>query len=104
MDSTLTQANSYTDSQVAGLRNALESDRRDADGGTATAMAVAGLPQPDGPGKSMVALAGSVYRGQTGQALGVSTISENDHWIYKAAVSTNSRGTYGAVVGAGYQW
>jgi trimeric autotransporter adhesin len=104
MSSTLTQANNFTNNQVAGLRNTIESDRRDADGGTATAMAVAGLPQPSGPGRSMVALAGSVYRGQTGQALGVSTISQNDHWIYKAAVSTDSRGTYGAVVGAGYQW
>ncbi|MDR6204857.1 autotransporter adhesin [Paraburkholderia graminis] len=100
----LSQANSYTDSQVAGLRNNLDSYRRDADGGTATAMAVAGLPQPSGPGKSMVSIAGSVYRGQSGQALGVSTISENNHWVYKAAVSTNTRGTYGAVMGAGYQW
>ncbi|CAB3810858.1 Autotransporter adhesin EhaG [Paraburkholderia fynbosensis] len=104
VSNTLSQANSYTDSQVAGLRNSLDSYRRDADGGTATAMAVAGLPQPSGPGKSMVSIAGSVYRGQSGQALGLSTISENNHWIYKAAVSTNTRGTYGAVVGAGYQW
>uniref|UniRef100_UPI00056053FA YadA family autotransporter adhesin n=1 Tax=Paraburkholderia dilworthii TaxID=948106 RepID=UPI00056053FA len=104
LNSTLSQANAYTDAQVAGLRNNLDSYRRDADGGTATAMAVAGLPQPTGPGKSMVAIAGSVYRGQAGQALGISTVSENDHWVYKAAVSTNTRGTYGAVVGAGYQW
>ncbi|RAD12032.1 YadA family autotransporter adhesin, partial [Burkholderia multivorans] len=104
LSNTLSQANSYTDGQIAGLRNSLDSYRRDADGGTATAMAIAGLPQPSGPGKSMVAIAGSVYRGQSGQALGISTISENNHWIYKAAVSTNTRGTYGAVVGAGYQW
>jgi autotransporter adhesin len=104
LSNALSQANGYTDSQIAGLRNSLDSYRRDADGGTATALAVAGLPQPTGPGKSMVAVAGSVYRGQSGQALGISTISENNHWIYKAAVSTNTRGTYGAVVGAGYQW
>ncbi|TAM50702.1 MAG: hemagluttinin domain protein, partial [Paraburkholderia sp.] len=104
LNNALTQANSYTDNQVAGIRNSLDSYRRDADGGAATAMAVAGLPQPTGPGRSMVAIAGSVYRGQSGQALGISTISENDHWVYKAAVSSNTRGSYGAVVGAGYQW
>jgi autotransporter adhesin len=104
LNNALSEANNYTDNQIAGLRSSLDSYRRDADGGVATAMAVAGLPQPTGPGKSMVAIAGSVYRGQSGQALGVSTISENNHWIYKAAVSTNTRGTYGAVVGAGYQW
>ncbi|NIF62863.1 adhesin, partial [Burkholderia sp. Cy-647] len=97
LNSAVSQANSYTDSQIQGLR-------RDADAGTAAAMAVAGLPQPSGPGKSMVAIAGSLYRGQSGQAIGVSTISENNHWIYKAAVTTNTRSFYGAVVGAGYQW
>lgn len=104
LNNAMSQANAYTDNQIAGIRNNLDSYRRDADGGTATAMAVAGLPQPTGPGRSMVAIAGSVYRGQSGQALGISTISENDHWVYKAAVSTNTRGSYGAVVGAGYQW
>nr|WP_267867373.1 YadA-like family protein [Burkholderia ambifaria] len=67
-------------------------------------MAVAGLPQPTRPGMNMVALAGSVYRGQSGQALGLSRISENGHWVYKGAVTTNTRGTYGVVVGGGYQW
>jgi autotransporter adhesin len=93
----VSQANSYTDSQIQGLR-------RDADAGTASAMAVAGLPQPSGPGKSMVSIAGSIYRSQSGQAVGISTISENNHWIYKAAVTTNTRNDYGAVIGAGYQW
>ncbi|HWV07338.1 YadA-like family protein [Ralstonia sp.] len=104
LNNAVTQANNYTDNQVAGLRNSIDSYRRDAEGGTAMAMAMAGLPQPTGPGKSMVAVAGSVYNGQSGQALGISTVSENNRWIYKAAVSTNTRGTYGAVVGAGYQW
>lgn len=90
-------ANAYTDAKIQSLR-------RDADGGTASAMAVAGLPQPSGPGKSMVAIAGSVYRSQSGQAIGISTISENNHWIYKAAITTNTRNDYGAVIGAGYQW
>jgi autotransporter adhesin len=97
LGSAVAQANAYTDNQIQQLK-------RDADGGIATAMAVAGLPQPSGPGKSMVSVAGSVYRGQSGQAVGISTISDNNHWIYKAAVSTNTQGYYGAVVGAGYQW
>ncbi|WP_414444416.1 YadA family autotransporter adhesin [Burkholderia sp. 22PA0106] len=97
LNSAVSQANSYTDNRIRGLR-------RDADGGTASAMAVAGLPQPSRPGMSMVSIAGSVYRSQSGQAIGISTISENNHWIYKAAVTTNTRSDYGAVVGAGYQW
>ncbi|WP_198432583.1 YadA family autotransporter adhesin, partial [Burkholderia ubonensis] len=97
LNAAIGNANAYTDAKIRSLR-------RDADGGTASAMAVAGLPQPSGPGKSMVAIAGSVYRGQSGQAIGISTISDNDHWIYKAAITTNTRNDYGAVIGAGYQW
>jgi len=104
MNNTLNQANNYTNSQVQNLQNNIDSVRKDADGGAAAAMAVAGLPQPTRPGMNMVALAGSVYRGQSGQALGLSRISENGHWVYKGAVTTNTRGTYGVVVGGGYQW
>ncbi|WP_431819371.1 YadA family autotransporter adhesin [Burkholderia sp. F1] len=100
----VSQANSYTDGQIQSVNNRIDSIRRDSDGGVASAMAVAGLPQPTQPGMSMVAVAGSVYRGQSGQALGVSHVTGTNRWVYKAAVSTNTRGTYGAVVSGGYQW
>ncbi|WP_368042162.1 YadA family autotransporter adhesin [Burkholderia metallica] len=104
LSNAVNQANRYTNNQIQELRSSLDSVRKDADGGTAAAMAVAGLPQPYAPGKNMVAIAGSVYRGQSGQALGISRISENGRWIYKGAVTSNTRGTYGVVVGGGYQW
>ncbi|KST70945.1 MULTISPECIES: YadA-like family protein [Burkholderia] len=93
----LSQANQYTDQKVDHLR-------REMNGGVAAAMAVAGLPQPTAPGKSMVALAGSTWQGQQGFALGVSTIAENGKWLYKGALTTSTRGGTGAVLGAGYQW
>ncbi|MBM5616330.1 hemagglutinin [Burkholderia pseudomallei] len=91
------QANQYTDQKVDHLR-------REMNGGVAAAMAVAGLPQPTAPGKSMVAIAGSTWQGQQGFALGVSTISENGKWLYKGSLTTSTRGGTGAVLGAGYQW
>ncbi|WP_232448886.1 YadA family autotransporter adhesin [Burkholderia ubonensis] len=104
MNNTLNQANNYTNSQVQSLRNNIDSVQKDSDGGAAAAMAVAGLPQPTRPGMNMVALASSVYRGQSGQALGLSRISENGRWVYKGAVTLNTRGAFGFVVGGGYQW
>ncbi|AMP05788.1 hep_Hag family protein [Collimonas pratensis] len=98
------QANQYTDSRVQALQNSVDSNRHDADGGSAAAMAVGGLPQPSAPGKSMVAIAGSTFQGQTGLALGISTISENGRWVYKAAATSSSRGQTGGVVSAGFQW
>ena len=72
--------------------------------GVAQAMATAGLPQAYLPGKSMVAVAGGHYKGETGYALGVSSISDSGNWVFKATASGNSRGNVGGTIGAGYQW
>lgn len=72
--------------------------------GVAAAMATAGLPQAYLPGKSMAAIAGGTYNGESGFALGVSTISDNGKWVLKLSGNTNSRGDYGGAVGVGYQW
>ena len=52
----------------------------------------------------MMAIAGGVYQGETGYAIGFSTISDNGKWVVKATGSGNSRGKHGASIGAGYQW
>ncbi|SAL71982.1 Hep_Hag family protein [Caballeronia udeis] len=57
--SAVTQANQYTNSQVQSVRN-------DANGGTASAIAVAGLPQPSAPGKSMVSIASRSIKDRPG--------------------------------------
>ena len=88
----------------AGLNSRIDSVEDNADAGTATALAVAGLPQAYTPGKSMVAMSGGVYRGQSGYAVGYSTISEGGNWVIKAAASGNSQGYFGGTAGVGYQW
>jgi len=100
----MTQANQYTDSKVQALQNTINTNQRNADAGTAAAMAVAGLPQPTAPGKSMISIAGSTYQGQTGLALGVSIATGDGRWVYKFAGTSNSQGKTGAVIGAGFQW
>jgi autotransporter adhesin len=92
--STLKQANDYTDSKTEGTR-------RDAYAGTASALAVAGLPQAVLPGHGMVALGGGTYGGQSAVALGVSQLSENGIWAYKVSGTTSTRGQFGVSVGAG---
>ena len=81
--------------------NDVESDSK---AGTAAAMAVAGLPQAYLPGKSMMAVSGSAYRGESGYAVGFSSISDGGNWIIKGTATGNSRGHYGATAGVGYQW
>lgn len=97
MSSAVSQANSYTDNQV-------RSARRDAYGGTAAALAVAGLPQAVLPGHGMVAAAAGTYGGQSAVALGVSQLSGTGKWAYKVQGTASSRGEFGASAGAGVHW
>ncbi|MEW7107543.1 YadA-like family protein [Acinetobacter baumannii] len=103
------------DQQVTNVSNQLEQafyttnkridDLEDhANGGIAQAMATAGLPQAYIPGKSMMAISGGTYRGESGYALGMSSISDNGKWVFKMSGSGNSRGDFGGTVGAGIQW
>ena len=90
--------------QVGVLADRIHQVSRNADAGTASAMAMAGLPQAYLPGKSMIAAGASAYRGASAIAVGLSTISDNGKWILKGTISGNNRGHVGAAVGAGYQW
>ncbi|WP_081068261.1 YadA-like family protein [Burkholderia stagnalis] len=87
---------------LGSVRNQIEHDRRDANGGTASAVAIASLPQAPSPGTSVVAIGGGSYAGQSAMAVGLSTYA--GRWIFKASGSTNTRGTVAAGVGAGYAW
>ena len=98
------QGQGYVDQRISGVQNQISDVRRDAFGAAAAAMAVAGLPQPTEPGKTMVAAAGSHIGGQTGMALGVSYVTRNNRWVAKASASSSSQGNTGVTLGAGYQW
>lgn len=90
--------------QISGVRHDMKRLENRSNAGIAAAMATAGLPQAYLPGKSMVAVAGGVWRGESGMAIGVSTVSENGKWILKGSANTSGRGGAGGTIGAGYQW
>ncbi|WP_288727715.1 YadA-like family protein, partial [uncultured Psychrobacter sp.] len=72
--------------------------------GIAAAMAAGTLPQSTLPGKSMVTVGASTYRGESAIAIGVSRLSDNARTVIKANASADSRGNAGAAVGAGWHW
>nr|WP_244206440.1 YadA-like family protein [Caballeronia pedi] len=94
-------AYSHIDSEVARVRMEMEHDRKDASGGTASAIAIANLPQAY-PGESMLSVAGGTFGGQSSVALGLSTATKR--WSVKASVTGNTRGSYGGGAGAGYRF
>ena len=93
----LEQAFNYTNKRIEDVEN-------NANAGTAQALATAGLPQAYIPGKSMMAISGGTFRGESGYAIGFSSISDNGRWVIKATGSGNSRGDFGGTVGGGIQW
>lgn len=72
--------------------------------GIAAAMAAGTLPQSTLPGKSMVTVGASTYRGESALAIGVSRLSDNARTVIKANASADSRGNAGAAVGVGWHW
>ncbi|HYC94321.1 MAG TPA: YadA-like family protein [Sphingomicrobium sp.] len=101
----LTLANQYTDNRLAELSFDLSDARKDADSGTATAMAVSGLPQVMNPGGAMVAGGFGVYRGETAFAVGLSKASDDGRFILKGGATISTRSSHiGANVGVGYQF
>ncbi|KRG76797.1 hypothetical protein ABB30_08760 [Stenotrophomonas ginsengisoli] len=94
----------YTDDRF----NSVSRDMRDIDNrasaGIASAMAMAGLPQPYEAGRSMASFAASSFNGEGSIAVGISGVSEGGRWIYKLSGSANTRGDGGVTVGAGIQW
>ncbi|NVI03805.1 YadA-like family protein [Paraburkholderia youngii] len=70
--------------------------------GSAAAIATANLPQAPAAGKSIVAVAGGTYAGQSAVAVGLSTFTRNGKWIIKASGSTTTAGSFAVGAGAGF--
>ena len=87
--------------ELRGNVNLLNKDLR---GGVASAIAHASVPQSTKAGAIGVGVGTGFYGGQSAVSLGVSGVTPNENWVFKASVSTNSRGNYGVGAGAFYQW
>ena len=104
LNAALGAINGVGNANIAVLDAKINDVANTANAGVAQAIATAGLPQAYLPGKNMVAVGGGYYKGEAGYAVGFSTISDSGNWIIKATGSGNSRGNFGASIGAGYQW
>lgn len=100
----LREIESGMNNQVAGLRKDVQGLDNRLSAGVASAMAMSALPQAYLPGRSMFSMGGGAWRGESGFAMGLSTVSDNGRWVVKGLASSTSRGDYGASVGVGYQW
>ncbi len=98
------QANQYTENRLNQMQGDVWSVNRSYRGATASAMAMAGIPQAYVPGKSMLAVGFGGYQSEYGMAVGLSGITVDGRWVYKAQASGNTSRDWGFSMGAGIQW
>ncbi|WP_162854581.1 YadA family autotransporter adhesin [Sphingobium estronivorans] len=94
-------ANAYTDVRFNLLNSGLRNLRRDAEGGTAASMAMAGIPQFSEAGTGTLGVGMSTWQGEHAIAMGLSKVSDNGRLIVRAAATYNSRSQGGANAGFG---
>lgn len=101
---TLGQANMYTDSAISDLRFDLSRLHRDANGGTASAMAMGTVPQAFEPGMGIMGLGVAHWQGEQAFAIGFSKASDDGRIVIRASGTYNTRNQAGAAVGVGFQF
>ncbi|HEX7821507.1 MAG TPA: YadA-like family protein [Sphingobium sp.] len=101
MNDTLLTANAYTDSRFQQVSWDMHGLRRDAQAGTASAMALSALVQPIEAGRAMLGVGTSIWQGETAIAMGFSRASDDGRLILKAGATYNSRKQGGANAGFG---
>nr|WP_239949638.1 YadA family autotransporter adhesin [Dyella terrae] len=97
MQQTANWAKNYTDHQVANVS-------RQARAGSASAIAVASLPQAYQPGQNSAGVAFGTYQGQSAVSIGMSAISESGRYIFKVSATGAQHSGAGAGIGAGMVW
>jgi trimeric autotransporter adhesin len=97
-------AQNYTDSQVSALSGRITNVGRRADAGTASAIAMANIPQAYAPDQGSIGAGVGSYRGQAAIAVGMSTITPGGRWVLKANLSSSTQGNAGVGLGAAMVW
>ena len=97
-------AQNYTDSQTAVLNNRITNLGRRADAGTASAIAMANIPQAYAADQGSIGAGVGSYRGQAAIAVGMSAITPGGRWIVKANITGSTQGDAGVGLGAAMVW
>ncbi|HVJ39208.1 MAG TPA: YadA-like family protein, partial [Stenotrophomonas sp.] len=104
MEQAVSQSRSYTDAQVQALGNDMWQLQRESRAGTASAIAMAGLVQAYEAGDSLISVGVGGFQGEYSMAMGLSGVTDDGKYLYKAQASRNTRNDFGFSVSAGWRW
>ena len=100
----LTDSMNYTDMRVAQIGFDLAELRDDAFSGTASAMAMASIPQALEPGRMMVGGGVGYYRGEASFGFGLSSAFADGKAALKVSGTMGANGKGGVAAGAGFSF
>ncbi len=89
---------------ISDMQQRISKNRKEANAGSAAAIAAANLPQSYLAGRSMVSAAVGSYHNQQAISIGISSISDNGKWVVKSSISEDTQHNFGVGAGIGYQW
>ena len=95
----ITTLNNHFDS----LKNEVEDNRKEANAGTASAIAIASQPQVKTGDLMMVSAGAGTYNGESAVSVGTS-FNAGTHTVLKAGISADTQSDFGAGVGVGYSF
>jgi len=104
MDQAVGQSRAYTDARVEALGNDMWNVQRESRAGTASAIAMAGLVQAYEAGDNLMSVGMGSFQGEYSLAMGLSGVTDNGKYLYKAQASSNTRKDFGFSVSAGWRW
>ncbi len=100
----LKELQSSSNRAFSDLNKKLDNYRKKINGGIASSMAMAGIPQAYNADSSMIGGAISSYGNQSAIAFGMSRISENGKWTTKMNAGLNTQHDLSGSIGVGYSW
>ncbi|EOU83150.1 adhesin/invasin-like protein [Escherichia sp. KTE31] len=87
----------------SSLKNEVEDNRKDANAGIASAIAIASQPQVETGDLMMVSAGAGTFNGESAVSVGTS-FNAGIHTVIKAGVSADTQSDFGAGVGVGYSF
>ncbi|WP_438456191.1 YadA-like family protein [Vreelandella venusta] len=90
--------------EIVNVHGRIDSVERNANAGSASAIAASTVPQAWMPGKSMVGVGAGTYGGESAVSVGISRLSDNGRWVIQGKVTGDSQSNFGAGIGAGWHW
>ena len=92
------------ENEIVNVHGRIDDVERNANAGSASAIAASTVPQAWMPGKSMIGVGAGTYGGESAVSVGVSRLSDNGRWVIQGKVTGDSQSNFGAGIGAGWHW